>query len=105
MLPGDPGMLDRAFGFNRRLDFAPRLGLAWDPTGKRSMSIRAAWGIFYDYPHLYNYLAFSQGSPSGNLLTVPFPSIFTNPWIDYPGGNRSLSGLTPAQRFRSKRSI
>jgi hypothetical protein len=80
-------MPERAFGFNRWLDFAPRLGLAWDPTGKRNMSIRAAWGMFYDYPHLYNYLGFSQGPPFGNSLKVDFPSSFTNPWMDYLGGN------------------
>jgi hypothetical protein len=87
MFPGDPGVPEKAFGHNRWWDFAPRLGLAWDPFGDGQTSVRAAWGMFYDYPHLYNYLAFSQGPPFGNSLTVPFPPSFTNPWQNYPGGN------------------
>src|SRR5207244_2939824 len=27
---------------------APRIGLAWDPTGKGKTSVRAGWGMFYE---------------------------------------------------------
>jgi hypothetical protein len=45
--PGDPGIPDGTYETDKN-NFAPRLGVAWDPTGTGRSSLRAAWGIFYD---------------------------------------------------------
>jgi hypothetical protein len=45
--PGDPGVPRGTYTTDKN-NFAPRLGLAWDPRGDGRTSLRAAWGIFYD---------------------------------------------------------
>ena len=45
--PGDPGVPRGTYETDKN-NFAPRVGLAWDPTGTGRSSLRAAWGIFYD---------------------------------------------------------
>ncbi|MGH9349028.1 MAG: carboxypeptidase regulatory-like domain-containing protein [Vicinamibacterales bacterium] len=45
--PGDPGVPRGTYETDTN-NLAPRLGLAWDPTGTGRSSLRAAWGIFYD---------------------------------------------------------
>jgi Carboxypeptidase regulatory-like domain len=51
--PGDPGTPGWRGSFNKPWDFAPRLGLAWDPTGSGKTSIRASFA--YTYAQVLNY--------------------------------------------------
>jgi hypothetical protein len=46
---------------------APRIGLAWDPTGKGNTVIHAGYGIFYDHPLLA--VAFNSVTAEGALST------------------------------------
>ena len=72
-------------------DFAPRFGLAWDPTGSGKTSIRASWGMFYDLPQTLFAYGFSQEPPWATTVTragtATAPISFTNPWAGVAGGN------------------
>lgn len=65
--------------------FAPRVGLAWDPKGDGLMTVRAAYGIFFDAPHLHQYGGRRDTPPKGASIQVQSPS-FEDPWASYPGG-------------------
>ena len=72
------------------LNFAPRIGLAWDPTGSGKTLIRASWGIFYDMPHTLFYYNISAEPLWGEGITVIPPvgtaDTFATPWAYYPTG-------------------
>ena len=76
-------------GTNRHLaNFAPRVGLVWDPTGTGRTSIRTAYGILYDLPALQIFDRFGFGPPFASTVTIPNPAGgLSNPFAGYPGGN------------------
>ncbi|MGA8873353.1 MAG: TonB-dependent receptor, partial [Candidatus Acidiferrales bacterium] len=91
LYPGDPGFQTGARpSYTRWNNWAPRIGLAWDPTGSGKTLIRASWGIFYDTPEtlfFYNY----AGEPlwGDSILIIPpagTPDTFANPWSYYQTG-------------------
>jgi hypothetical protein len=46
-----------------KMDFAPRLGFAWDPFGRSKDSIRAGFGVFFDSPAVNSVENFVPGNP------------------------------------------
>lgn len=84
--PGDPGFPGNSGISTHWMNFAPRAGIAWDPTGSGRTSIRAAYGLFYDFlPYQYfnNTSTVSPWTPKITLNNVSFD----NPFANYPGGN------------------
>jgi Carboxypeptidase regulatory-like domain/TonB dependent receptor len=79
-------------------NFAPRIGLAWDPSGNGKTVVRMGFGLFYDHPLLA--IAFDAvtadggrsvqllsagGTPSAcGLLPAPAPAVCGN-GLDSPG--------------------
>jgi hypothetical protein len=47
LYPGDPGIPRGTYEADKN-NVAPRVGVAWDPTGSGKTSVRAGWGLFYD---------------------------------------------------------
>lgn len=84
---GDPG-IPKAYANSRYLDFAPRFGLAWDPTGTGRMSVRASYGVFLDTPESYTTRDWANSAPWGNQINLNAPAGgFADPYLGYPGGN------------------
>ena len=84
---GDPGV-PQAYANSRYLDFAPRFGLAWDPTGSGKMSLRASYSIFFDTPESFTARDWANASPWGNQINLNAPAGgFADPYAGYPGGD------------------
>jgi len=87
LFAGDPGFPGKS-GINNRYDqFAPRVGLAWDPEGNGKMSIRASFGMSYDFPNVMIYSTEATAPPFGDQTTVTGPEPFATPFANQPGGN------------------
>jgi hypothetical protein len=69
-------------------NFAPRLGLAYQPFGSGKTVIRAAWGIFYDAPPL-NFIVANTGAVNGGAAGV-----HANPGGPEPVFNINLNSVT-----------
>jgi hypothetical protein len=94
---GDPG-IPGAYANSSYADFAPRIGLAWDPSGRGRQSVRASYGIFFDTPESFTDRDFGQSAPWASSVSLTAPAGgFDNPFRDYPGGN-PFPGPYPAPR-------
>src|SRR5438552_79165 len=84
---GEGGIPDtNAWQANHWKRVVPRLGLAWDLKGNGLFVVRAAYGIFFDFPHLHQYGGKRDTAPKGASIVVNSPSM-EDPWASFPGGN------------------
>jgi hypothetical protein len=86
LYPGDHGV-PRGLIPTERDAFAPRLGLAWDVTGKGRTLVTAAYGIFYD-PYYTG-----EGGPLQDPISAP-PYLQT-PQISIPNFADPYNGQNP----------
>ena len=96
--PGDPGFPGNATTSKKVAEFAPRIGLVFDPGGNGKQVVRAGYGIFYDLPSMYYNVRTSSAPPFGNTTGVNNPS-FANPWIGFPGGDPFTQAVTTSATF------
>jgi hypothetical protein len=88
MFPGDEGMPGKSLARNDLWNFAPRVGLVWDPEGEGRQTLRTAYGRLYDLPHMQTYSSLAQMAPWGNTITLNnLPSGWDEPWVATPGGD------------------
>ncbi len=93
--PGDPGFSTNNRPSNTKLnDFAPRLGVVWDPKGDGRMTIRASFGIFYDLPQTLFSYGFSEAPPWGENINRT-NILFDNPWGPGQNGSAAFPGGNP----------
>jgi carboxypeptidase family protein/TonB-dependent receptor-like protein len=100
---GDEGMPGKSVARRDLWNFAPRLGVVWDPRGDGRQTLRVAYGRLYDLPHLQTYTGLAQMSPWGNAITQnQLPSGWDDPWAATPGGDpipALLNGPSPDSVF------
>jgi hypothetical protein len=80
VVPGDRGF-PGADHPNIYTNFAPRIAVAYDPTGTGRMAIRAGYGIYYDFQYLITFNAESTSPPWGLTYAPPSASFdVSNPY-------------------------
>jgi hypothetical protein len=67
-------------------NFAPRLGLSWDPTGKGNTAIRSGFSIAYNEPYSNLYTNASRFDPpdATSMFVEPIAGIGTNVNYQFP---------------------
>ena len=86
LYPGDPGVPKGLIQTEKKA-FAPRVGIAWDPTGSSKWLISSAYGIFYD-PYYTG-----QGGPLQTPISAP-PYLQT-PQVTLPNFSDPFNGSNP----------
>ena len=65
------------------------MGIAWDPKGDGKMTIRASYGMFFDYPNGQTYINMTISPPFGDETRTQAAGArsLDNPWATFQGGN------------------
>ncbi|HEY7839098.1 MAG TPA: carboxypeptidase-like regulatory domain-containing protein [Terriglobales bacterium] len=97
--PGDAGFNGHSDTENSLNQWAPTVGIAWDPSGRGAESIRAGYGIAYDSSVLWNTMHVVLNPPWGATVGITPQPVdaassdplagggIANPFYGVPGGN------------------
>ena len=96
---GDNG-IPKGYAHGSYDDFAPRVGLAWDPRGKGQESFRASYGIFFDAPESFTDSAFGAAPPWGNSISADRAGGRICESVPGVSGRQPVPAAFPAQRGR-----
>jgi Carboxypeptidase regulatory-like domain len=83
---GDPGV-NKSFTNDKWTNFAPRLGLVWNPHGDGKQTLRVGAAVLYDTGQVYYSERVMTNPPFVDDTTLVNPGPFNNPWQGYPGGD------------------
>jgi hypothetical protein len=90
--PGDKGIPDA--NWNGHLpNFAPRVGIVWNPHGDGRDTLRVGASLLYDVPETWFNERETTNAPTGTSIDTPNPiGGLSDPWLGYPGGNPFPTG-------------
>lgn len=83
---GDKGIPDAMWN-GKKGNFAPRVGLVWNPHGDGRDTLRIGGAILYDSTETWFNERETTNPPYGNSIDVGSTGTLTNPWLGYTGGN------------------
>ena len=84
---GDPGIPDAMWN-GHMANFAPRVGVVWNPHGDGRDTLRIGGGILYDVVETWFNERETTNAPIGTNIDTPNPvGGLSDPWRNYPGGN------------------
>lgn len=91
--PGDPGIPPANWNGSYP-NFAPRVGLVWDPSGNGKDTLRLGGALLYDQAETWFNERETTNPPYGNDIDlgatgtkVNSAGLLSNPWANYVGGN------------------
>jgi hypothetical protein len=84
---GDKGIPDAMWN-GKKANFAPRVGMVWNPHGDGRDTLRIGGAILYDVAETWWNERETTNAPIGTQLEIQNPvGGLSNPWQGYPNGN------------------